>query len=171
MIDGFIQSKTEKILLPWNDRLLKAGLKPNLLLMVSFLFGLIACFCVAFQAYIPAIIFIILNRFFDSIAVNLKPINVSRMLDTLFFGSFIFFFSLGAVNTSMAAAFLLLSYLIRLACANNIIQKFNLIENSEIIIFMIVCCLFPQIFAAIAIFFAILCMVDAGKRFYDGVRG
>ena len=171
MIDSFVKHITQNILSGWSNKISQSGMDDKKLIYFSFFFGVLSCLCVAFQAYMPALIFIALNRFFDSLAYGLNShSNLVSIFDVSFFGGFIFFFSFGTTNTSMAALCLMFTYLLRLACTQKPSVQKNIVENTEIIIFMILCCLFPQIFAAIAILFAIICMVDAIKRFYDGTR-
>jgi hypothetical protein len=176
MIDAFIKNKTQAVLGTWNERLKRGGLEADRLLLFSFLCGVLACFCVALQTYLPALTLILFNRFFDSLAYTIENDKdrsqtryLRRVFDIVFFGAFVFFFSLGSNGSSIAAALVLLTYLFMLATHHENVEKKG-IEKSEIIIFMISCCLFSQAFSAISVVFGIICLVDSIYRFYNGTN-
>jgi hypothetical protein len=88
------------------------------------------------------------------------------------YGLFVFLFSLGQPQTGTAAAFLLLSYLIMMvaylgqaalrARDNNLsLPKGGLIGHSEIMIFMVACCVYPTAFPAFCALFGLLCLATA----------
>lgn len=183
-----IDSLTKPFLLPQIDALAaktdQSGLSANQLTLIAFAIGLCGCFAVGLSAYPFGLLLLLIGRFIDALAgavarrkgVTEKGIVLDVLCDYLIFAGFAFLFSLSASNTSMSCAFLLFSYLAMgvayLAHAWLLarrgateLPRGGLVENGEMIVFMIVCCLYPVGYAAIAVVFGFLCWVTAGLRF------
>lgn len=173
MIDTLASKMAFSFVAPWSERLQRSGLSEKKLLLASFLFGLVSCFCVSLHSYIPALVFLLLNRFFDTLADSLQSADTTSFMknvfDDVFFASFIFFFMLGQNGTGIAAAFLLLSFLVAKNCSKEADNFIPILENVEIVVFMAVCCLLPQTYALFSILLGFLFWVDAGRGFFKSL--
>ncbi len=170
------------------EKAAQGGLSANKLTLIAFAIGLTGCFFAAMQIYMLGLIFILLNRALNGIAGALArragPTDLGIMLDTLcdfiFFASFVFFFTLSAEGTSLAAAFLLFSYLVMGmtylshaaagATRGNPRPRGGIIENAEMTAFMILCCVYPAGFAAFAALFGLICLASAVLRFAAALK-
>ena len=162
------------------ERISQSGLTAAKLVLLALVIGLVACFTTALQIFPLSIILILVCRFLAGMAAALDQGAQSNHLaaylaplcDYTFFGAFAFFFTLAMPEHSMAAAFLVFSYLVmgmtylsqiivydRMAVAEQ--PRSGLVETTEITIFMIICCLYPPGFSAFAALFALLCCASA----------
>jgi phosphatidylglycerophosphate synthase len=179
MLDNLLRTKLSPRLEPWTGRILQGGLTANRLTLIAFALGLAASFAAGMQVYALAFVLILLNRFLAGMAGAVaRQVGETRlggylsgMLDILFFGIFVFLFSLGASNTALAAAFLLLTYL-AMACVGASEEKRieGLVGKTEITLFMLLCCVFPGAFAALAAMFGLVCIVAAMLRVFAAVK-
>lgn len=189
MLDGLIRKNAGPVLDRWAGRILQSGLTANKLTLIGCLFGFIACFCAAMQVYLLALLLILLNRLMAAMAGSVARITAITALgsyldlvcDFFVFGAFAFFFSLGFTNTSLAAAFLIFSYLVMIvaylgqttfAARADILDlpQGGLVEKTEMTVFMLLCCLMPPLFAAFAPLFALLCWTAAVWRILTTIR-
>ena len=183
MLDGFIKPRVAPILDGLAVKVSQSGLGATTLLIIAFVVGFTACFAAGMQLFLPAAVLVLLNRFLSglshAVARQTSPTDIMLFLSTfcdfLFYGAFAFFFSLAMPAHSMAAAFLIFSYLAMgmaylgfslYAARRGDMNTPNggIVENAEITIFMIVCCLYPAGFSAFAALFAFLCWATAGWR-------
>lgn len=172
MIDGFVSQKTLDLLDPWAGRIRQSGLNGKILIHLSLATGILSGILAALQLYVPALILFLLNRFFDSVAKcieNTDAIESKRTaFDRIMFASFVFLFALGAVGTSLAAAFLLLSFLVVSAFDQHKNGFRPIIEKSEMAVFCAVCCAVPLTYAPLCIIVGFLCWVDGARlAFYS----
>ena len=183
MLNRIIEPRLTPILGKSAERVRQSGLTSTKLVLIALGLGLTGCLIASLQLFPLAIIFALLNRFVASIAAimnrdtesNPLAAHLAPVCDYIFFGAFAFFFTLAAPEHSMAAAFLLFSYLaMGMASLSSELMvarlngqerpKGGFIESLEITIFMIVCCLYPVGFSAFATLFAFLCWVTAIMR-------
>lgn len=102
------------------------------------------------------------------------------ILDMILFGAFVFLFMLGQLNQAPTATFLLFSFIGIFATslghhmldvpktdqAKPFYHPTKLVEGTEIILFMILVCFYPNGFSAIAALFGILCWVTTISRIW-----
>lgn len=167
MISNLASRTALSFLSPWAPRLRQSGLRENFLLGTAFIFGFASSFFASLHLYFPAIAFIMMNRFLSTLATIVSesghPKRIKYISDNAFFGLFVFFFMLGQNGTGIAAAFLLLSMFLSYICLEKAQNLTPIMESTEIILFMLLCCLFPQTYALFAIFVGLLFWVDAAR--------
>jgi phosphatidylglycerophosphate synthase len=189
MIDSFLRPHV----LPFMDSIaaktVQGGLSANKLTLIAYMIGMIGCFAVAMQAYPFGLVLLLLNRFIDGLAESAARQNgitefgtiLDTLCDYLVFAGFAFFFSLSAMETILASAFLILSYLAMgmaymahawVLAKKNIpdMPHGGIVGNSEMIIFISLCCLYPPLYAGFAAVFALLCWTTAALRFLAAVK-
>jgi phosphatidylglycerophosphate synthase len=166
------------------SRTAQAGFTANKLTLIAFAFGLAGCFAVGMQQYALGLVLLMINRFVDGLAGSVARQNgtteLGTILDTLcdylVFAGFAFFFALSAMETILASTLLIFSFLAMgmayLAHAwvmtkKNIggIPSGGVVENGEMIGFILLCCILPAYYAAFATVFALLCWTTAILRF------
>jgi hypothetical protein len=173
MLDAVFAPKIEGIFDGWAGRLEQSGLTPGQVVLFAFIVGLCASFAVAMQIYPLALILVLINRGLVGMAaaVGRKSSAVSpsffyarKICDWIFYGAFVFLFTLGAIEHLMAGSFILFGYLSMAAASvfrEGNRQSFSLVGHAEIIIFMLAVCVLPAAFSAIAAIFGLLCVVSA----------
>lgn len=189
MLDTIFRASAGTIMDRWASRVMQGGLSVNKLTLFSLLLGLIAAFAASMQIYPLALLLILLHRFLSALGgavarqAGITPLGsyLDIVSEFIVCGSFAFLFTLGALGTSLAATFLLLSYLVmavvwlaqpvfmarddRLA-----MPRGGLVEKGEMTVFMVVCCAYPPAFAAFAALFGLLCFTTAVLRVASAVR-
>lgn len=190
MLDGLFRSPVNLILDTWAGRVRQGGMRANTLTLIAFLLGLIGCVAGAMQIYPLALLLILLNRFLTGLAgavarqdgITALGSYLDILCDFVFFGSFVFFISLGASDTAIgASAFVLLSYLAMVTAylgqttftaRANILDtpRGGLVEKTEMTLFLVISCLYPPAFAAFAILFGLMCLTTAALRMASAVR-
>lgn len=190
MLDTYVRPLVASPLQNITASVSKSGLSANQLTIIGFVLGMVACLLVAMEHYFAGLLFVLLNRVFDgldgAVARLSAPTDFGRYLDTVlntvFHSAFVFFFALGAseYDNNGAALFLILAYIAIVASAlaydsiaatrpaveaPSVFHPASLVGGTETLIFMILCCLLPQLFSAFALLFAILCWVTVGGRF------
>lgn len=183
MIDSLIRAK----LAPYFDKVAptvaQSGLSANKLTLIGLSLGLLGCFFAAMQIYALGLVFLVVSRLIDAmdgaVARTSNETNLGSFMD--FFSDFVIyaafpmFFILGAPEHALMATILLFTYVLMIL-AYLLHHLFALkmgatqgavggiVENGEMIVFMILCCVFPFAFSAFAIFFALMCLATAGLR-------
>ncbi len=125
------------------------------------------CFLAGMQLYYVGLIFLLISRIACAGAVldaaTSKRFFTTAVIDILTLSAFAFFFALGQMQSSTAAAFLILSLgVVGLARAGQIflnVSQRHFTGQAETLLFLFACCLYPQGFAAIAALFGILWLV------------
>ena len=174
-------------------KLLKFGLKANTLTFIGFCIGLCAFFSLYIQNYTFALIFILISRLFDGLDGAVarhqeqgptdKGAFYDIVSDFIFYSGVVFFFALGNPEHALVAAFLIFSFMGTassflaygiIAAKRGVMHSkqgeksfyyaAGLCEGTETIIFLISFCLFPGLFAPLAILFAILCWITTAGR-------
>lgn len=183
MIDAIARNKITPFLDKLAPRVAQSGLSANRLTLLALGFGLAACFFAAMAIYPLAFVFFAASRFIDgldgAVARAAGETNLGSFMDFFcdfaVFAAFPFFFILGAPEHSMSAVILLFSYVmmmnayllhhlfaLRTGATEGAVG--GIVENTEMIVFVLLCCLLPMGFSAFAIFFALMCLATAGLR-------
>ncbi len=189
MLDTIFRASADTIMDKWATRVMQGGLSADKLTLFSLLLGLVAAFAASMQIYPLALLLILLHRFLSALGgavarqAGITPLGsyLDIVSEFIVCGSFVFLFTLGALGTSLAAAFLLLSYLVMAAAwlAQSVfmaredrlaVPRGGLVEKSEMTVFMVVCCAYPPAFAAFAALFGLLCFTTAAMRIGSAVR-
>lgn len=189
MLDAFVKP----VATPYIDRVVPKirttgfGITP--VVLIGFALGFTGCFFIGMQYYALGLIFLLLNRLFASVAnamarsgdANDLAAFLSLIGDFIIYGAFAFFFSLGFSEHALAAAFLIFSYLAIgmsywghafFAAKRGVFEepKGGIVGTTEMVLFMIICCLYPPGFSAFASLFALLCWVTAGLSAVTTIR-
>ncbi len=162
------------------------GLSPTLISVIGFVFGLCGCFTVAMGNYLSGLVLILMGRVIDGLAARTQETgtefsNYLRItLEWILYAAFVFFFVLSQIEHSTGAVFLLFTYVMiavtalsyKVIAAKNgrmddeisdgFFHPARLVERTEILIFMILCCLAPAFFSGFAMLFGLLALVTAG---------
>ncbi len=183
MIDALARNKITPFLDRLAPRVAQSGLTANRLTLLALGFGLAACFFAAMAIYPLAFVFFAVSRFIDgmdgAVARAAGETNLGSFMDFFcdfaVFAAFPFFFILGAPEHSMSAVILLFSYVmmmnayllhhlfaLRTGATEGAVG--GIVENTEMIVFVLLCCLLPIGFSAFAIFFALMCLATAALR-------
>ncbi len=193
MFDSAIRPKIDPALNKIAEKLGTLGIGPNQITLYGFVVGIIGCIAIGLQSYLFGLFLLLLNRLADGLDGSVARFNKENgaqqnafgayldiILDMILFGAFVLLFILGQPHQASAAAFLLFSFigLFATSLGAYIIPKSNneqdksflhptrLIEGTEIIIFIILVCLYPVAFSAIAVLFGTLCWVTTMSRIW-----
>lgn len=164
MLDSIFLNLIDKRSAQIADTLERSGISRSLIRYISCAMGFAACACAALQAYVPAILFLILAA-----SLALVSYVFGRREDGhgiflhCFFALFVFFFMLGASQTSMATAFLMLSLFVAHVAYDQDNAGKPLLGYSEKLVFCILCCAAPTLYALAAILMGFSLWVDTAK--------
>lgn len=198
MLDGLLRPLVDPLLNKAAVSLGKLGFSANLITGVGFIVGMLACFALTVKAYDLAAFFIILSRIFDLLDGVVARIKnqasdwggyLDIVLDFIIYAAFPFFFALGQPSVALAAGFLLFFYMgtattfLAFATAaakrgivteqtgkKSFYHQSGIIGASETVLFMLVCCFYPDGFSAFAAVFGILCWITATQRFLQAQK-
>jgi hypothetical protein len=183
MLDSLIKPHLDKVLEKAGAPL--SGFGPTTMTIVGFFFGLSGCFTIGMGNYTAGLILFFAGRMIDAIAARTPSLNADFAdylrvtLEWVLYAAFVFFFVLSQVNHSTGAVFLLLGYIMLAvsALAYKVIaakrgqvddetslalfHPSRLVERTEILVFTVLCCLFPVYFSALAMLFGFLLLVTA----------
>lgn len=145
--------------------------------------GLIGCFFVAIQSYLFGLIILLASRVLSGLAGTIARRGGASDFDAylhivcthVFYAAFVFFFVMALPNYYFIGLFLLFSLVGPMVSAladqtrtNKPAARMgtlaNLIETSEMVILIILACLFPSYFFIVAFFFALLCWIMTFAR-------
>ena len=182
MLDSLIRPRLVSPLDNMAAKVLQSGLNANKLTAIGFLFGFAGCFLVGMQIYPVALVLILIALFFDgldgAVARASGATELGAYLDMMsgvtLFAMFPFFFMLSETEHAMAAAILLFTYLL-MGMANLSYDYFavkrnappaksGIVETSEIVIFMVLCCVYPAGFSFFAAALALMSLAAAIVR-------
>jgi len=191
MLDGQIRRWIDPPLDRLGIVLARLGLSANAVTIGGFIFGIGAWVALAFQCYITALVLIAANRIADGLdgplARRLGPTDLGGyldiVLDFLFYAGVPFFFGLGRPEFSLAASFLVFSFVgtgssflafAAIAAKRQLITEKRgkkaiyylggLTEGTETIALFILICLFPECFDWFAWIFGGLCWITTAVR-------
>lgn len=196
MLDRYTVGLVKRPLQILAEYLKKAGISADQVSLAAFIVGLLVLPLLYKQFYLAALICIIINRIGDGVDGALARMTgvsdaggfLDIVLDFFFYSAVVLGFALAdSAANGLAAATLLLSFVGTgssfLAFAimaerrgiENIVYPHKgiyylqgLAEGTETIIFFVLCCLFPSIFAMLAYSFAALCFITTLSRIYGG---
>lgn len=187
MLDSFLRPYINPSLDKAAEKISQYNIPANIVTLAGFGVGMVGCFFLAVHSYIFALVFIAASRLLDgldgAVARRQGPTDFGAYLDlvcdTVFYAAFIFFFVLTEQQHQLAGLFLIFSYigmnasLIAYAAmaykrhpdgTTNFFQAPGLVEGAETLAFMVLACLYPYAFSAIAFLFALTCWVTAVVR-------
>jgi len=169
------------------------GVSANMVTIVGFGIGIAAVPLIAFEYYWGALALILVNRLFDGLdgAVARHSLltdfggYLDIVCDFIFYSAIVFAFALARPENSLAAAFLILSFMGTASTfltyaimaekhkiSTNIRGKKSLYylggltEGAETIAAMCLMCILPDAFVLIAIIFGVMCWVTTVTRIY-----
>ncbi len=169
------------------------GISANQVTIVGFVIGIAAVPFIASEIYGIALVLILINRVFDGLdgAVARHSLltdfggYLDIVCDFIFYSAIVFAFALARPENTLAAAFLILSFMgtastfltyAIMAEKHNISTELRgrkslyylggLTEGSETILAMCLMCLFPDYFVIIACVFGAMCWVTTVTRIY-----
>lgn len=175
----------------------RCGLGANAVTLFGFVLGAAGCVAIAFEWYWAALGFIALNRVADgldgAIARRNGPSDVGGYLDIvfdmIFYSGVPFAFAVSRVELALPAAFLIYSFIgtggsflayATIAAKRGVITdslgkksfyySAGLIEGTETVVFLILCCLLPGQFAGLAWSFGGLCWLTTAARIAVAVK-
>lgn len=197
MLDTRVRQLIDPTLDRLGSILARQGLGANMVTVLGFLFGAAGCVAIAIQYYGLALALIGLNRIADgldgAIARRRGTTDVGGyldiVLDMIFYSGVPFAFAVSRPEFSLPACFLIYSFIGTggsfLAYAaisakrgvttdslgkKSFYYSAGLIEGTETVIFLVLCCVIPDRFAALAWSFGTLCWVTTAGRIAVGVR-
>ena len=189
MIDTLLRSRVLPLIDGISVKTEQSGFTANKLTLIAFALGLAGCFAVGLQIYGLGLVLLLLNRFMAGLAGSIArkngPTELGTILDTLcdylVFAGFAFLFALSASGTILASTLLIFSYLAMgmaymahawVMAKKNIggLPTCDIVENGEMIVFIVLCCVLPSYFAAFAVVFALMCWTTAILRFSEAVK-
>lgn len=176
--------------------LIDSGWTANQVTVFGFIIGLLAIPAIAFEAYLMALVLILLNRLSDgldgAVARRTGPTDrggfLDITLDFIFYSSIPFAFALAdPFDNALAAAFLIFSF-IGTGCSflayaimaekrgittdirgrKSLYYLGGLTEGTETIALFVAVCLLPVWFPVLAVIFGLLCWVTTATRIYAG---
>ncbi len=178
--------------LAWLARGLAArGIEANAITLMGFGFGLAGCLAVAYEAYLPALLLLAVNRLADGLdGAVARERGLSEfggyldiVCDFIVYNALVVGFALAQPEAQVAALFLMLSfagtgtsflaYAILAAKRGQTNERQGrksfyylggLAEGTETILFFALCLLFPSLFALLAWIFAGLCLLTTLGR-------
>lgn len=186
MLDSLVKPYLDPLLDKTAGPLANTGLNPVYVMIFAFVLGLCGFFTVAMGSYGLGLALILIARFVDAISARGASIGddlsdyLRISLEWILYAAFVFFFALSATTHYMAASFLLFGYVMLSVSALaykvivakhgrsddetslSIFHPARLVERSEILIFMVLSCLMPTFFSALAVLFGLLVLITAG---------
>ena len=183
--------------LQWVARKLDAlGVTANQVTISGFIIGLLVIPALALEYYLLAAVIIIFNRLCDGIDGAIARESESTdaggfldiVLDFIFYSAVVFGFALAQpAENALVAALLLFSFMgtgssflaFAIMAERRAIKSMTypnkgfyylggLAEGTETIILLLCCCLFPQYFLNIALFFSAICWLTTCTRVVGG---
>ncbi|WP_119168062.1 CDP-alcohol phosphatidyltransferase family protein [Algihabitans albus] len=198
MLDVFARRLLDRPLNTAASSLARLGIGANALTLSGFGLGLVAVPLLAFEAYIAALILILLNRLADGLDGPLARTTghvsdlggfLDIVCDFVFYSAVIFGFALGQPDYALPAAFLIFSFVgtgssflayaivaakrgitTDLRGRKSLYYLGGLTEGTETVAFLIVICLFPDWFPWLAWGFGIACWITTATRVLAGWR-
>lgn len=166
-------------------KLLAYNLSATHITIIGFFVGFTGLFAVALGAYIPGLILLLASRFLDGVdgaaarATQMTPFGIylDKAVRWITHAGFVLFFSMSMADQSLASALLLFTYAAMIVTSNTQGQSERtgfsfggLVGETELIVFMVLCCVSPGSFAGIAVLFAVLCAITAIGRLCEAAK-
>ena len=196
MLDTILKPKAAPYLETMAEKLNTLGVRPNQITLYGFVVGMVGCIAIAFGSYLFGLFLILLNRLTDGLdgavaRYSKHPVKskqeqafgqyLDTVLDMILYGAFVFSFGFASVHSG-AASFLLFSllgvfvtglsaHMITGIDGKNTDKEFHhptrWIEETELIIMMVLSCLMPAAFGFFAVIFGIACWGTTGSRIWE----
>lgn len=187
MLDSFMRPLIDKPMTLAAGKIVEAGVSANQVTLFGFIAGLAALLAVGLGAYEAGLTLILVNRLavgLDGAVARLTRTTdfgafIDRLADFIIVSGFVFFFALSQPHQAMAAAFLLFAYMGggavfliggRNGAHGGAASFFHLggpAEGTQTILFMILACLYPVAFSAIAVIYGTMCWITTLARFWE----
>ncbi|MCR9214368.1 MAG: CDP-alcohol phosphatidyltransferase family protein [Proteobacteria bacterium] len=169
------------------------GVSANQVTIIGFAVGIAAVPFIAFESYGIALVLVLVNRVFDGLdgAVARHSLltdfggYLDIVCDFIFYSAIVFAFALARPENTLAAAFLILSFMgtastfltyaimaekhkisTELRGRKSLYYLGGLTEGTETILAMCLMCLLPGYFVIIACIFGVMCWVTTVTRIY-----
>ncbi|MEL7797922.1 CDP-alcohol phosphatidyltransferase family protein [Idiomarina loihiensis] len=198
MFDPFLTPYTKQILNEPARWLVKQNIKADHVTVGGFFVGMLAVPALALEYYLPALVFILLNRLADGLDGAVARLTKTTdaggyldiVLDFVFYSAVVFGFLLANPgNNAVAAGVLMVTFMgtgatflafaslaakrgiENLSYPNKSLHYMGgLTEGFETIIAFILFCLLPNQFVWLASLFAVMCWVTVLTRLYSGYQ-
>jgi hypothetical protein len=189
MIDRFLGPLVEGPLNTLTTKIIDSNVSGGQLSFFTFVVGVTALLMVGFGAYPVGLALILLNRLLHDVARRVAnetgatdfTCYFARGADVFVLAGFVFFFAMSQPHQAMAAGLLLFAYAalsVSVLPDNDAVRALprpiyhfgSLVGHSETILFMILVCLYPVAFSAIAVLFSTLCFVTVIGRLWDAAK-
>ena len=187
MLDSTIQKQIDPILNFISLRLVKLGIKANILTYCGFVCSIFCFYFIANQYFFIGLVFFLLNRVFDdldgSVARKLGQTDYGGYIDIVFdfitYSLIPFAFIICDEKNAIPGALLLVTYFgtgssflafaifYQKSDKKSFFYFDSLVGGSETIFFYIIILLFPKYFGFMAIIFASLCVITTLLRIYN----
>jgi phosphatidylglycerophosphate synthase len=178
-------------------KLMKYGVRANTLTIAGFIFSVMGFVAIAYQQYALTILFILLSRMMDGLDGPLARQTAATdfggyldiVFDFIFYSGTVFFFAVGQPDFSLAAAFLIFSFMgtgssflayAIMAAKHGINHEKQgkksffylqgITEGTETICVLLLICLFPIHFNVIAYVFGGLCWLTTIGRIRQAAK-
>lgn len=196
ILDRHFAKPLQSVMKPLARMLASLGFEADQVTIAGFLLGLVAVPLIAFGFFGSALALIIVNRLLDGLDGAIARVTgptdrgafLDIALDFFFYAAIPFGFALHDPGANaLAAAFVIFSFIgtgssflaFAIIAAKRGIDNpaypdkgihflGGLTEGTETIAFFLLICLFPSAFAMLATFFAMLCLVTTGFRWFWG---
>ena len=193
MIDAAIRQYIDPPLNSAGAKIAAVGVSANAVTVIGFLLGMTAIPFIVSGNYLIALVFILVNRLFDGLdgAVARQTIlsdfggYLDIVSDFIFYSGIVFAFAWAAPENTLAAAFLIFSFMgtastflayAAMAAKHDISTDIRgikslyylggLAEGAETIAVLVLFCLAPAYFSSIALVFAVMCWITTATRIY-----
>jgi phosphatidylglycerophosphate synthase len=179
-------------------QLARFNIKPYQVTLVGFLVGMIGVCLIAFNQYLVALIFIVLNRVADGLDGALARLSneesaagafLDIVLDFIFYQAVVVGFAFASPDNVTVSLLLMLSF-VGTGCSFLAFaiyaEKFNiksihfpqkgfhymngLAEGTETIAFFVLACIFPEYYIPLAFAFMVICIATTIIRIWFGYR-
>lgn len=188
MIDRFLCPVMRGPLDTLVGKIIESNLSAGQVATFALVAGLAGMIAAGMGAYVLALALILFNRLLDITARRVAARNGHTaftryfipIVDWFALSGFVFFFAMSQPHQALGAGFLLFAYMTLMVSAlpqtngEQPARPFyhfgSLVGGSEIIIFMILVCLYPVAFAAISVLFGTLCFITALGRLWDAAK-
>jgi len=197
MLDSYFRPLIDPPLNRTAKTIARRRISANTVTLVGFAIGLLAMAAIVLEWYGIGLLLIALNRLLDgldgAVARQTKPSDLGGYLDIvadfIFYSGVVFAFALADPERALAAAFLIFSYIgtgvsflaYAIVAAKRGLQHekqgkkafyylSGITEGSETIFAMLLMCVLPGSFVAIALVFGSLCWLTTTGRVLQGMR-
>ncbi|WP_275288875.1 CDP-alcohol phosphatidyltransferase family protein [Halomonas elongata] len=199
MLDRWTMPMTQRPLVGLARWLHQTGCQPHHVTLVAFGIGMLALPLLALEAYVAALVAILLNRLGDGVDGTLARYSGTTSdaggfldigLDFVFYAAVVLGFALADPEANaLAAAFLLFAFIgtgtsflaFAIMAARHGLERprfpqkafyylHGLTEGTETLLAFVAFCVFPSLFAWLALVFGVACLVTTATRLWGGYR-